>query len=480
MLDATALAEGLRSGEFSAVEVRAAAVAAVTAVDPVLNAVVGERLELSPLDVDPDPRKHGDYRHVPFAVKDLVCQAAGVLHESGSALTAGHRAEQDSALMLRWRRAGLDVLYRTSTPEFGLSCTTESAIGGATHNPWDTTRTPGGSSGGSAALVAAGALPWAHANDAAGSIRIPAALCGLIGLKPSRGRVPTGPDSDDPLFGLSTEFAITRSVRDTAALLDIAGGKATGERYLLPTPTNGWLAELSSSASRPLRIAVSSTSPFGGPVDADCVRAVTETAHTLAALGHHVINVDLGIDGDEFIEMSSIFWSASIAETVRSVRPRPGRPANVGLRPVTRVFADAGEHLSWQQVAAARAWQNRITRQIAEQQAKTYDLLVTPSTARPAWPTSEPSMDEVPASPAEWLRRLFAYVPFTPLANVTGAPAITLPARPAGHLPVGVQFTAALGEESLLLSVAAHLEAVADWTRLRPESHLSHPETPRA
>ena len=479
--DGTALAALITTGEVSAAEVHDAAYRSITAVDPELNAVAGSVLA-EPLHHD----SAGPFAGVPFALKDLVCHAAGLEQESGSELCRGHVPDYDTDLMTRWRAAGLAVMCRTTTPEFGLSCSTESRISGITRNPFDTSRTPGGSSGGSAALVAAGALPWAHANDAAGSIRIPAALCGLVGLKPTRGRIAVGPDSDDPLFGLSTEFAITRTVRDSAALLDAVAGPALGDRYAVAAPDSSFAAALANPTGT-LRVGFSTTAPFGGPVDTAHQRAVENTATELARMGHHVEEIPVNFDPDEFVEMSARFWSASIADTVATMVGGNGGPVatpswmftagrnqgEVGhrLQATTHAFVAYGSTLRWRDISEARSWQNRLTRSVAHQFQR-FDLHLTPTVARTAWPVGTPDPNRDHLRPVQWLHTLFELVPFTPLYNVTGQPAINLPAGSHDGLPVGVQLAAAPGCEALLLSIAAQFEQLRPWASVRPHLHV--------
>ncbi|MYU22605.1 amidase [Streptomyces sp. SID8352] len=468
-LDGTALAALLRAGEVTAEEVRRAARSCIVRVDTELNATVGGVLA--------DPPAHdpgGPFAGVPFAVKDLVCHAEGLPQQSGSLLCADTVADHDTHLMRRWRAAGLVTLCRTTTPEFGLSCSTESRATGITRNPFRLDATPGGSSGGSAALVAAGALPWAHANDAAGSIRIPAALCGLVGLKPTRGRIPSGPDADDPLFGLSAEFALTRTVRDSAALLDAVAGWEPGERYQLPAPGLPYSRAVRRDPPR-LRIAFTSTPPLTARVDTAHRRAVEETAAVLEALGHEVTETPLALDPDEFVENSARLWSASVADTVGGfARDRSTYETDRLLEPVTRVFAAQGRTQRWSDVSAARGWQNRLTRAVARQ-FRSFDLHLTPTVARTAWPVGLLGLDQHVERPAQWLARLFEFVPFTPLHNVTGQPAISVPAGFDDGLPVGVQLAAHPGREDLLLSVAAQLERAAGAPAPRPTVHAAPP-----
>lgn len=465
--DASALAGLISGGDVSAAEVQAAARSAIELVNPALNAVVGPLLD-HPVGAVTD----GPFAGVPFAIKDLVCHAAGVPQESGSELCRGFTPAFDTDLMSRWRGAGLAVLARTATPEFGLSLCTESRANGATHNPWDLSRSPGGSSGGSAALVASGALPFAHANDAAGSIRIPASLCGLVGLKPTRGRIPPGPGGDDPLFGTSTEFAVTRTVRDATRLYAAVAGTATGDRIEFPMGEDP-ASSGRPKAARPLRIAFSTASPFGGPVDPACVQAVEATAAALENQGHHVVEESLAFDVDEFSAMVTTFWAATISEVVAAFAAgRPQARADALLQQVTARFAERGRALSWHDVAVARTAQNVLTRR-AGAYFEGHDVQLTPTVARPAWPVGAMDQDDPEYSPEQWFRESLSLSPFVALANVTGQPAISVPVGSAGTLPVGVQLTAAQGSDGLLLSLAAELEVAIPWAARTPTHHVS-------
>ncbi|MEV6135369.1 amidase family protein [Nocardia sp. NPDC051990] len=306
--DATELAALISTGQVSAAEVHRAAAAALDQVDPQLGAIAGERFD-HPLDY----HESGPFCGVPFAIKDLITHAAGIPQRNGSRLFGpGIAYPYDNHLMTRFRRAGLATMAVTTSPELGFNATTEAvAYGRPTRNPWDPERSPGGSSGGSAALVAAGALPFAHANDGGGSIRIPAAACGLVGLKPSRGRITAGPDHADPLLGLGIEFAVTRTVRDCAALFDAVHGSEPGDKYLFPAP-NRPCADLITQELPPLRIAFSTTAldPSRG-IDPECVHAVRAVADRLAAMGHHVEESTPTIDAAAFDGQTSMHGAAS-------------------------------------------------------------------------------------------------------------------------------------------------------------------------
>src|SRR5579864_6478356 len=275
-LDATAQAELLRRNELKPIELVDAAIAHIEKLNPVLNAVITPMFELA-RSAAQNPLPDGPFRGVPFLLKDLVAFYAGVRMTSGSSSLHDFVPDHDSELVARLKRAGLVILGKTNTPEFGILPTTEPRLFGPSRNPWDTSRITGGSSGGSAAAVASGMVPMAHGNDGGGSIRIPASCCGLFGMKPTRGRNPLGPDFGDIMSGLVAEHAVTRSVRDSAGLLDATSGPDVGDPYCAPLPTRPFLEEVSADAGK-LRIAFTTTAPTGVPIHGDCVRAVEEAA----------------------------------------------------------------------------------------------------------------------------------------------------------------------------------------------------------
>lgn len=473
--DGTELAHLIHAGELSRGEVDAAAREAIALVNPALNAVVGPCLPPGEPTVgaaQPEPPDSlGSCAGAPFGVNDLACQMAGVPLGSGSDLCEGFVPSVDTDLMQRWRAAGLSPVCRTTTPEFGLSLTTESRSCGITRNPWDLGRSPGGSSGGSAALVAAGALPWAHANDAAGSIRVPASLCGLVGLKPSRARIPAGPGADDPLFGTTVEFAVTRTVRDAARLYKQVAGSGPDDRVSFPMYTTG-VSEFRQPPIRRLRIALSTTSPFGGGVNAANVRTARGAAKILEELGHEVVEAEVRFDAGRFIDMLVTFWGAAMSDLARTFAgDRSAAEVDALLQHTTANFVRLGRRLSWGDVAAARETQNGVTRAAGAHFTR-YDLQLTPTVARPAWHVGRLHTDDPDMTPSEWVREATALSPFAALANVTGQPAISIPTAMSGHLPVGVQLSAAQGDDGLLLAVAADLEAAMPWAHRRPRHHV--------
>ncbi|MFX0578439.1 amidase [Nocardia nepalensis] len=469
-LDATALAELIGRGEVTRTEVLDVARSAVIGVDSALGAVVGpifnEALAHSSV---------GPLSGVPFALKDLLCTAAGVPSEGGSRALAGNVASADSDLMKRWRAAGLAVICRSAVPEFGFSASTEPAANGPCKNPWNLERVAGGSSGGAAALVASGALPVAHGNDAGGSIRIPAALCGLVGLKPTRGLVPPGPDFDEPLFGLTTEFALTRTVRDAALLLDSVHGSAEGDRYHLRRWASGTFSRAAGMRPRGLRIAVWTATPEGvADTQSDVAAEVERVGRALEQLGHRIDWATPDIDHERLKQLTLTFWSASIADTARALAVG-GQISDVlaAFEGTTAAMVRHGLPLSWAEVSKARAYQNELTRRMGRF-LRTFDLLLTPTTRTVAWPVGELNADRHDLTAAAWVDTLADYGSFTALHNVTGQPAISVPTgATADGLPIGVQLAAAPGREDLLLGIAAQLEELDRWSLRRPAVHAA-------
>ena len=462
--DAAGLAELVRTGKVGAQEVHAAARTAIESVNGELNALVGELFE-TPLAASPD----GPFSGVPFAIKDLVLHAEGIPQRDGSRLLGpGIPFPYDTALMTRFRAAGLAALGLTATPEFGFNASTESVANGPTRNPWDTSRSPGGSSGGSAALVAARALPVAHANDGGGSIRIPAAASGLVGLKPSRGRVSVAPDFADPLMGLGVEFAVTRTVRDAAGLLDAVHGSEPGDKYLLPGPATTYLDAARPPAGR-LRIAVTTTAPSGVPVDPACVAAVRSTAQVLEDAGHTVEEAAPQYDVDTFDTANLSAWCSFLADGAYGAAAALGVELSTDvLEHTTLACAEYGRTLTALDMYAADRVFNATTRAIAAFFTQ-YDLLLTPTTASPNTAIGHLNADDPSLDARGWYDRIFTFAPFTALSNVTGAPAISVPGTPSPEgWPVGVQLVGRYAAEETLLGVAALLEEATPWADRRP------------
>jgi amidase len=462
--DATGLAELIRLGKVSATEVQEAARQAVEQVNEPLNALVGPLFD-QPLEHDPA----GPFGGVPFALKDLITHAAGVPQRAGSRLLGdGIPFPYDNALMTRFRAAGLAAMGLTATPEFGFNATTESVANGPTRNPWDTTRSPGGSSGGSAALVAARALPAAHASDGGGSIRIPAASCGLVGLKPTRGRTTVGPDYSDPLLGLGIEFALARTVRDVAGLLDAVHGSEPGERYVLPAPATSF-----RDAARPvggrLRVAVSTTADNGVPIDPVCVAAVHAAAGALADAGHLVEEAAPTYDVAAFDEANLKAWCSFLADGAYGIAALLGRELSTDvLESTTLACAEYGATLTALDLYAVDRVFNATTRAVAGFFTE-YDVLLTPTTAAPNTALGHLDANDPSLDARGWYDRIFSFAACTALSNVTGAPAISVPGPPSPEgWPVGVQVVGRHAGEETLLGVAALLEQALPWADRRP------------
>lgn len=469
-LDATEMATLVRRGEVTPCELVEAALSQLEAVNPHLNAVIHRR-DAAARAESAGPLPSGALRGVPFLVKDLVCTTAGDPCHAGSRYlrAVDYRAPADSTLAAHLRAAGLVFVGRTNTPEFGLVTTTEPLAWGPTRNPWSLRHSPGGSSGGAAAAVAAGIVPAAHANDAGGSIRIPAAHCGLVGLKPSRGRVSQGPVRDDMWAGVAAEHVVTRSVRDSALLLDATATPEASDPFRPPTPPTGFAATL-TSVLRPLRIGLLTRAP-GAQVEVhpDCAAAAERVAHCLEALGHRVepawpAGLDVPDRGRAFMRM----LSAWVAHDLDALAASIGRPwAADEIEPSTALIYQWGRKLSAVEYAEAVVDLQARGRALRSWWQEGYDLLLTPTTAAPppllgvALPTA--------ADPLAPLRATLPYMAFTAPFNISGQPAISIPAGlDAQGLPLGVQLVAAWGEEALLLQVAAALEEAQPWAHLRP------------
>jgi amidase len=465
-MDATGMAELVHTGQASPAELVDEAIGRLEKVNPELNAVIRTRFDRARAEVAaglPD----GPFRGVPFLLKDLICYSAGEeVHEGMQVLKdARWTAPEDQELSARFRRAGLVVIGRTNTPELGIVPTTEPVAYGPSRNPWNLDHSTGGSSGGSAAAVAAGVVPMAHANDGGGSIRIPASECGLVGLKPSRGRVPTGPDFGDIMGGLVCELAVTRSVRDTAGILDAVAGPQAGDPYAAPTPVRPYVEELTVEPGR-LRIGLQTTA-FGGTVAThpDCVSAAEAAGQLLESLGHDVVpsQVD-ALDDPAFTDNFILIWSSGAAYDLDHYwATRLGRAITADdVEPLTWALAEVGRSYTSPQFLDARAKLQKSSRGVADWYAQGFDLLLTPTLAEP--PPRLGEFDSPPDNPLHGLFRAAALVPFTPPFNVTGQPAMSVPLywNDAG-LPIGIQLVAPYGREDVLLRVAAQLEAAHPW-----------------
>ena len=461
-LDATAQAELVRNKEVRPIELVEAAIARIERLNPTLNAVVTPMYDLA-RTVAGGKLPAGPFTGVPFLLKDLMASYAGVKMSLGMKLLRDFVPDHDSELVVRLKRAGLIVVGKTNLPELGILPTTEPLLFGPCRNPWDTERTTGGSSGGSAAAVAAGMVPMAHANDGGGSIRIPAACCGLFGLKPTRARNPLGPDFGDIFSGLVAEHAVTRSVRDSAALLDATAGPDVGDPYWAPPPARPFIQEVGADPGR-LRIAFAVRAYTGVPVHADCVNAVEKAARLCADLGHDVEEVDPKIDGETVARAFTVLWSAGCASTLKALGVRKGQ-----VEPLTWELGEMGNHYGAADYVIALQTLQRVSRDTARFFLG-YDLLLTPTLAEP--PVTLGAFDSPPDNPLQGFRRAGLFAPFTPICNITGQPAMSVPLfANSDNLPVGIQFIGRFGDEATLFRLAAQLEQARPWADRRPPVH---------
>jgi amidase len=470
--DGLGLAELVARKEVTPDELGAAAFEAVAKVNPRINAV----LHTIPKEAAAEIRAglpRGPFTGVPFLIKEIVLHAKGVRCEMGSKLAQGYVPDADTELMARFRRAGFVLAGTTQTPEFGYNPTTETRAFGPVHNPWNLGHSPGGSSGGSGAAVAAGIVPIAHANDGGGSIRIPASCNGLVGLKPSRDRIPSGPDYGDLLCGLACEFALTRSVRDAAALLDAVAGPDPGAPGHPVPPARPYREQIGTPPSR-LRIAWTTTPASGAKIDPECEKAVHETVRLLESLGHTLIEDRPRYDWDAFLENVNVIWGAFGVASIDFASAMTGRkPGPDNLEAVTLASYEDGKRYSAIDLLNAMTHCNLVSRQVGPFFEKV-DVLVTPTIARQPAPLGELNQNREGMRAMEWTRQIFSYVPFTPLFNVTGQPAISLPLHwSADGLPVGVQIAGRFGDEATLLRLAAQLEQARPWAAKRPPIHAA-------
>jgi amidase len=462
-LDATAQADLVRNGEASPNELVAAAIERIERTNPTVNAVIHERFDKALAEAGAVDRS-APFAGVPYLAKDAGCATAGDPYHVGLGplKEAGYRAPADAELAPRFRRAGFLCVGRTNVPQLLVSATTEPLAYGPPRHPWHTERSTGGPSGGSGAAVAAGMVPLAHGNDAGGSIRIPATCCGLVGLKPTRARVSDGPSMGETWGGLNHEFAVTRSVRDTAALLDALAGRAWGDPYAAPLPSRPWAEEVGVEPGR-LRVRV--VTELGHlAVDPEIAAAVRATASLLSDLGHDVADVDL-----PELEQDSGYGAVvavSVARDVERLAAAAGITIEPGdLEPMPGMIVAGGRAMTGVQYQAALEDMHAYGRRLEARWAD-FDLLLTPTVAVPQARIGEmaPLTDLAEAGP-----KLGARTAFTVAFDASGQPAISLPLhQSATGLPIGSQLVAATGREDLLLQVAAQLEAALPWADRRP------------
>ena len=487
--DGIALGALVRAGELTPAELVEAVIERIEATNPRLGAVVAPMYDEA-RRVAQLPVPAGPLAGVPFLLKDLLASYAGAPLRSGCRFHDGHVATHDSEIVRRYRASGLIAVAKTATPELGITPFTEPLLHGPTRNPWDLSRTPGGSSGGSAAAVAARIVPFATGGDGGGSIRIPAACCGVFGLKPTRGRTPSGPDHGELWQGAAVQHALTRSVRDSAALLDLSAGPDPGAANYPPPPARPFLAEVDAPPGR-LRIAFTTKPTLGGTVDPECVAAVADAVALLTSLGHELVEASPEVDGPAFSRAFFTLICAEIAAEIAASERRLGRKARPrDFEVPTWAIAMLGRHASAATFVGAQQTLQAISRGVAPLFAD-HDLLLTPTLSRPpvkigslqprgaelaimrtlgnlrAGGILQRLLDLTPS-----VERVYHFIPFTPVFNITGQPAMSVPLywTPDG-LPVGVQLVGRFADEATLFRVAGQLERARPWADRLPPVH---------
>jgi amidase len=478
--DATGLAALIRSNAITAAELLEVAIGRIDRLNPEVNAVI-HRMDDAARRVAVAPPT-GPFAGVPLLLKDLLSAVAGEPLSAGSRFLRDYVPAHDSELVRRYRAAGFVFLGKTSTPEFGLTPFTEPELFGPVRNPWDLTRTAGGSSGGSAAAVAAGMVPVATGGDGGGSIRIPASCCGLFGMKPTKGRVPTGPDFGEIWHGAVVEHVLSRSVRDSAAILDATQGADAGAPYVAPPPERPFLEEIGRPPGR-LRVAFSTTPWLGGTVHPDCVAAVEDTARLLESLGHRVEEAAPGIDGPGFCRAFLTMICAELRGDMEEAAAMLGRKARRrDFESATWGLSLLGGAIPASEFARAVRFLQRTTRAIAPFFER-HDVLLTPTLATPPVPTG--ALQPTPMEHTlftllgrigsgrliralgvleQMADKIFQWIPWTPVINATGQPAMSVPLAWNGQgLPVGVHCIGRYGDEATLYRLAAQLEGERPW-----------------
>jgi Asp-tRNA(Asn)/Glu-tRNA(Gln) amidotransferase A subunit family amidase len=457
--DAVGLAQLVRRGEASPSELLELAIARAEAVNPKVQALILEHFDLARREAR-SKLPEGPLRGVPYLLKDLAVAMRGTLTTEGSRLFRKARHDEDNTLVERYRAAGLVIFGKTHSPEFGSSPSSESALHGATHNPWDLTRSAGGSSGGAAAAVAAGIVPAAHASDGGGSIRIPASACGLFGLKPTRGRVPMGPTLYEGWGGLSAQHAVTRSVRDSAALLDATQGREVGDAYATAARERPYLEEIERDPGR-LRIAWMKQPAIPVPVDEDCSAAAEHAANLCASLGHEVVPAQPTLDVEALWNAFGLTTSVGIALKVARREAELGRAAGPDdLEPINLRNVRSGRAASGIEHARARDTLHAASRALGRFMQE-YDVILSPTMA-----SVPPKLGTLGLSqPYErFVAAASAASAFTSLFNMTGQPAMSVPLHwTASGVPVGAMFAGRFGDEATLFRLAAQLETQQPW-----------------
>ncbi|MCB9289808.1 MAG: amidase [Lewinellaceae bacterium] len=483
--DALGLAELVRKKEITAAELVELAIIRAESVNPTINAIIHPLYDMA-REMAEKASPESLFAGIPFLVKDLGLEVAGAPRSSGCRGYSDYVSKDDSYITRRFRQAGLSFLGKTNTPEFGLTPFTEPQLFGPTRNPWDIGYTAGGSSGGSAAAVAAGITPLATASDGGGSIRIPASCCGLFGLKPSRGRVSLGPQQGEGWSGAVMENCVSRSVRDSAALLDAIRGPEPGDPFILQAPEKPYLEVINEPPGK-LRIGMSTAHTLGQEVEAECILAVEKAAKLLEALGHHVELAPLPYRREDLTETFLTMACGEAAADIEKLSEYLGRPARPGdVERSTWAMVMLGRSFSAKDYAFHRQKWNDISRRLGAFHQQ-YDLLLTPTVSKAPFRIGalQPTASEqrllkivaglnlegvLKARVGPLAEKIFSYIPYTALSNITGQPSMSVPLHwTEAGLPVGVMFAAPVAREDVLFRLAAQLEKAQPWMGKVPE-----------
>ena len=468
-LDATALAEKVRQKEVTSSELVEVVIERIERLNPKINAVITPMYEEA-RRIAKGRLPKGPFTGVPFLLKDILAAYAGVRLSYGSAALNGYIPDFDSELVKRFKQAGLITVGKTNTPEFGILPTTEPLFFGPTRNPWNTKRTTGGSSGGTAAAVATGIVPMAHANDGGGSIRIPSSCCGVFGIKPTRARNPLGPMYGDLQNGLVVEHALTRSVRDSAALLDATAGPDVGDPYWAPPPKRPFLQEVGADPGK-LRIAYTSKAITGEVAHKECIKAIDTAVSLCSEHGHELNEANPKFNITAMYQNFVTLWSGGITSVLKNIEQLRGAP----------VQQEEVETLSWELGKIGQQfnvgdylYSIMILQQIARDIARffqEYDVWLTPTLIEPPVPLGH--FDSPPEHPTKGFLRSGEFAPFTQIQNITGQPAMSMPLHwTSDGLPVGTHFVGRFGDEATLFRLAAQLEAAQPWIKRQPPIHV--------
>lgn len=470
--DGLGLAQLITDKQVTTNELIQTALTGIEKLNPAINAVV----QVLDQDLISSYQKSSTtpFKGIPFLMKEYPVHAKDIKIQLGSRLAKkGIAPETDSSLMTRFIKAGLVPIGTTTTPELAVDGSTESLLYGPTHNPWKPKKTTGGSSGGAAAAIASGMVPLAHANDSGGSIRLPASYCNLVGLKPTRGRVPSGPFSGDPLFGLATEFALTKSVRDTAALLDAVSGPDVGSYGWADPPKKPFLESI-SEPSKPLKIAIMTTPSNGAQVDPEIDRVLKETAKLCEELGHGVDEDFPEVDEEIHFKMKLHYWTATMFKEINEVAKQLNEiPSEKNLEPIVHSAYKYGKHVTTSDLLDAIDIQNNISRNVGQFFTK-YDILISPTNALLPSDLGILNTNKPYSDVTAWFKHSNKVTAFQGLYNTTGQPALSLPLgwSEDGH-PIGIQLVSRFADETTLLNLAHKLEDIVNWKDKKPIQHVS-------